>query len=55
LLDCYGKKYKTIFLDKLVKNLANNTKWVLLAFNADEDLILMNHEGRIFIIDIIEG
>ena len=26
-----------------------------MAFNADEDLLLMNHEGRIFIIDIIEG
>lgn len=24
-----------------------------MAFNADEDLLLMNNEGRIFILDVI--
>jgi hypothetical protein len=54
-LDGFGKKHKTIYLDKMIKGLTSHTKWVLMAFTADEDLILMVNDGRIFIIDIIEG
>ena len=54
-MDGFGKKYKTLFLDKIIKNLTSHTKWVLMAFTADEDLLLMVNDGRIFIIDIIEG
>jgi hypothetical protein len=55
LLDGFGKKHKKINLDKMIKGLTSHTKWLLIAFTADEDLLLMVNDGRIFIIDIIQG
>ena len=29
-----------------------DVKWVMIAFNSDEDLVLLTNEGRLFIVDI---
>ena len=31
------------------------TRWVCFAFNSEEDLVLMTHDGRLFIIDVVLG
>lgn len=50
-----GKRYKTIELEPLIEGLPSATKWSLMAFNSDEDLVLMTSEGRIYILDIFLG
>ena len=42
-------------LDTLVDNLNSQIRWVCLEFNQDEDLVLMSADGRLFIIDIVNG
>lgn len=50
-----GKKFKTIELETLIEGITTQTKWALMAFNSDEDLVLMTAEGRLFIIDTFLG
>lgn len=50
-----GKRFKTIELEPLIKGITAQTKWALMAFNSDEDLVLMTAEGRLFIIDTFLG
>ena len=53
-----GRHYKTIDLERIISGLSNergnNMKhWVGMAFNSDEDLVLLNAEGRLYIIDTV--
>ena len=50
-----GKRFKTIELESLIEGITNQTKWALMAFNSDEDLVLMTAEGRLFIVDTFTG
>jgi hypothetical protein len=50
-----GKRYKTIELEPLVNGLAQQAKWACMAWNSDEDLVMMTAEGRIIIIDVFLG
>lgn len=50
-----GKRFKTIELETLIEGITTQTKWALMAFNSDEDLVLMTAEGRLFIIDTFLG
>lgn len=50
-----GKRYKTIELETLIENLQTTTKWAVMAFNSDEDLVLMTSEGFLYIVDIFLG
>lgn len=50
-----GKRFKTIELETLIDGVTPQTKWALMAFNSDEDLVLMTAEGRLFIIDTFMG
>lgn len=40
--------------NKIIEGITEWDKWRLLAFNSDEDLVLMTNDGRLFIIDIIQ-
>lgn len=53
-----GRHYETIDLDRIISGLANERAnsmkhWVGMAFNSDEDLVLLNAEGRLYIVDIV--
>lgn len=50
-----GKRYKTLELEPLVPGLAQQAKWVCMAWNSAEDLVLVTAEGRIIIIDVFLG
>ena len=53
-----GKHYQTIDLERIISGLSNERSnsmkhWVGIAFNSDEDLVLLNAEGRLFIVYIV--
>lgn len=58
IFDAYGKLYKIIDLastqNPILDSNAKHEKWRLVAFNSEEDLVMMTIDGRIFIIDIIQ-
>jgi hypothetical protein len=35
--------------------LTAHTRWKLCDFNSDEDLVLLTDDGRIFILDLVQG
>ena len=37
----------------MIEGVSEWDKWRLLAFNSEEDLVLMTNDGRVYIIDII--
>lgn len=40
--------------NRLIDGVSEWDKWRLLAFNSEEDLLMMTNDGRLFIIDIIQ-
>lgn len=40
--------------NKIIEGITEWDKWRLLAFNSEEDLVLMTNDGRLFVIDIIQ-
>jgi hypothetical protein len=55
IFDAYGKLFKVLNLEEIVKNVNSMTVWTLFAFNSDEDLVLLTRDGRLFLIDIVLG
>lgn len=55
ICDGFGKKYKTIDLERLLQSIQKTTRWVLLEFDAEEDLILIDNQGIILIVDILDS
>ena len=39
--------------NRVIEGITEWEKWRLLAFNSEEDLVLMTNDGRLFIIDIV--
>ena len=39
--------------NRIIDGITEWEKWRLVAFNSEEDLVLMTNDGRLFIIDII--
>jgi len=40
--------------NRIIEGITEWDKWRLLAFNSEEDLVMMTNDGRMFIIDIIQ-
>ena len=55
LFNAYGQWYKNIELESLIDGIGKDTKWAMMAFNSDEDIVLLDADGRLFIIDIFMG
>ena len=55
VFDGKGRKFKTIMLEKLIEGLTSHTKWACMDFNSEEDLVLVTADGRLFVVDLMNG